>query len=411
MKTREHIRILIAGGGTGGHVFPAIAIADAFRELHPDTEFLFIGAQGKLEMERVPKAGYRVEGLNIAGFHRPLTLRNAWRNLSFPYKLITSMWKAKRLVRRFAPHAVVGTGGYVSGPVVRSAQGLNIPTLIQEQNSHAGVTNKLLGEKALAICVAYEGMDAYFPKDKIVFTGNPVRQDLMQIERLREEGLRHFGLDSQKKTLVVLGGSLGARTLNQAMMSGAHLLAERSELQVIWQCGRFYAHACLNSDTAGLPNVQVHPFIDRMDLLYAVSDVIISRAGALTISELCLVARPVILVPSPNVAEDHQTKNALALVEKGAARLVRDADAEAQLIPEVINILHNDALAFSLSESIRQLARPGAAHQIARELEKIAYLQSPPRPEKKKKQDKKRISKKQLRDEWPEIILKTRSKP
>jgi len=408
MSNNSNIRILIAGGGTGGHVFPAIAIADAFKALHPQTEFLFVGALGKMEMERVPKAGYRIEGLNIAGFHRPLNTRNAWRNISFPYKLLTSIWRAKSLVRRFAPDVVVGTGGYVSGPVVRAAQRKGIPTLIQEQNSHAGVTNKLLGAKANLVCVAYDGMEAYFPAKRIAFTGNPVRQDLLHIDNLREEGLRHFGLDSQKKTVVVLGGSLGARTLNTAMMAGTQLLATHPELQVIWQCGSFYSHLCGESETAQLPNVQVHAFIDRMDLLYAVSDVIVSRAGALSISELCLVARPVVLVPSPNVAEDHQTKNALSLVEKGAARLVRDADAEAQMLTEVLHVLHNESLAFSLTESIRQLARPQAAQQIAKAIETLVGDINVKKPKKKKKDKNVRVTKQQLRDEWPAIIQKTR---
>lgn len=405
MSKDKNIRIMIAGGGTGGHVFPAIAIADAFKAMHPATEFLFVGARGKMEMERVPQAGYRIEGLNIAGFHRPLNARNTWRNLSFPYKLVTSMWRARRLVRNFQPDVVVGTGGFASGPVVRAAQKAGIPTLIQEQNSISGFTNKMLGAKADVICVAYEGMDAFYPAEKVVFTGNPVRRDLSNVDTLRAEGAAYFGLDPNQKTVVVLGGSLGARTINEAMMAGYDLLRDLPDIQVVWQCGRFYAHTCGESKTAGLPNVQVHPFIDRMDLLYAVADAIVSRAGALTISELSLVAKAVVLVPSPNVAEDHQTRNAMALAEKGAARLVRDADAVSQMLPAVLNILQNEALAFSMSESIHQLARPNAALLIAKEIEKLAGVTA----EKPKKKNKQKITKKQIENDWPEIIRKTRN--
>ena len=362
------LRILITGGGTGGHVFPAIAIADALKRLRPDTEFLFVGAAGKMEMERVPKAGYPIEGLNIAGFQRGLSWTSIRRNLSFPFKLLGASLKAKRLVRRFQPDVVIGTGGYASGPVMRAAQQLGIPTLIQEQNSYAGVTNRLLAKKAARICVAYDGMEQYFPADRVVFTGNPVRQDIVHVQKKHAEGLAHYGLAPDKKTIAIIGGSLGARTLNQAMAGSTALLAQHPEVQVLWQCGRFYAAEYENCDTARLPNVVVQPFIDRMDLLYAAAEVIVSRAGALSISELCLVGKPVVLVPSPNVAEDHQTKNALALVEKGAARLVRDAEAAAKVLPEALLILQNEALAFSLGESIHQLGRPKAAEAIALEV-------------------------------------------
>lgn len=357
------MKVLITGGGTGGHVFPAIAIADAIKRLAPDTQFLFVGANGKMEMERVPKAGYPIEGLNIAGFQRKFS----FKNLAFPYKLMASLWRARKIVRDFAPDIVIGTGGYASGPVMRAAQRLGIPTLIQEQNSYAGITNKLLAQKATAICVAYDHMEQFFPADKVLFTGNPVRQDILNLEGKHEEGLLHYGLDPNKKTLVVIGGSLGARTLNRALRDNTDLLAGRDNLQVLWQCGKFYEHEYSTSGTAKLPNVQIRAFIDRMDLLYAAADVLISRAGALSISELCLVGKPVILVPSPNVAEDHQTKNALALVEKGAARLVRDAEAIEKMLPEAFLVLDSEALAFSMSESIRQLGRPNAAETIARE--------------------------------------------
>lgn len=362
------LRILITGGGTGGHVFPAIAIADALKQLRPDTVFQFVGAMGKMEMERVPKAGYPIEGLNIAGFQRGLSWTSFRRNLSFPFKLFSSSLKAKRLVRQFQPDVVIGTGGYASGPVMRAAQQLGIPTVIQEQNSYAGVTNRLLAKKAARICVAYDGMEQYFPAEKIVFTGNPVRQDILNLDKKHVEGLEYYGLSPDKKTIAVIGGSLGARTLNRAMAENTALLAENNGVQVLWQCGRFYESEYQASETAQLPNVKLRAFIDRMDLLYAAADVVISRAGALSISELCLVGKPAILVPSPNVAEDHQTKNALALADKGAARLVRDAEAVEKMLPEALLVLKSDALAFSLGESIHQLGRPKAAEAIANEV-------------------------------------------
>jgi len=354
---------MITGGGTGGHVFPAIAVADAIKKLRPETEFLFVGANGKMEMERVPKAGYPIVGLNVVGFQRSMSVKN----LSFPFKLLSSLWKARRMVREFKPDVVIGTGGYASGPVMRSAQSANIPTLIQEQNSYAGVTNKLLGKRAEKVCVAYDHMEAFFPADRIVFTGNPVRSDILNLDGKRAEGMEYYGLDSERKTIVVIGGSLGARTLNNAMRDNVQFFEKYDGVQVLWQCGKFYEYEYSACETAKLPNVQIRAFIDRMDLLYAAADVLISRAGALSISELCLVGKPAILVPSPNVAEDHQTKNALALVEKGAARLVRDAEAVEKMLQEALLILESEALAFSLSESIRQLGRPNAANAIALE--------------------------------------------
>lgn len=361
------LKILITGGGTGGHVFPAIAIADAIKKLRPDAEFLFVGATGKMEMERVPKAGYEIVGLNVAGFQRSMSLKN----LSFPFKLLKSLWKARDIVRKFQPDVVIGTGGYASGPVMRAAQRAGIPTLIQEQNSYAGVTNKILGKRAGKVCVAYDHMEQFFPPDKIVFTGNPVRSDILNLEGKRGEGLQYYGLDPEKKTIVVIGGSLGARTLNNAMRDNVEFFEKYDGIQAVWQCGKFYEYEYSAMETAKLPNVHCRAFIDRMDLLYAAADLIISRAGALSISELCLVGKPVILVPSPNVAEDHQTKNALALVEKGAARLVRDADAGEKMLQDALLILESEALAFSLSESIRQMGRPNAAEAIAREAIKL----------------------------------------
>jgi UDP-N-acetylglucosamine--N-acetylmuramyl-(pentapeptide) pyrophosphoryl-undecaprenol N-acetylglucosamine transferase len=361
------LKIMITGGGTGGHVFPAIAIADAIMRMRPEAEILFVGANGRMEMERVPKAGYRIEGLNVAGFQRSLSLKN----LAFPFKLLSSLRKARRIVADFQPRVVIGTGGYASGPVMRAAQRAGIPTLIQEQNSYAGVTNKILGKKANSVCVAYDHMEQFFDKNKILFTGNPVRADILNLEGKRAEAMAYYGLSSDRKTIVVIGGSLGAKTLNEAMATGTALLANEP-VNVVWQCGKYYEMVYQDCETAKLPNVHMRAFIDRMDLLYAAADVIVSRAGALSISELCLIGKPAVLVPSPNVAEDHQTKNALALVEKGAARLVRDSEAVEKMLPEALMILGNDALAFGLGESIRPLGRPNAADMIAREALKLA---------------------------------------
>ena len=365
MPHAQKIKILITGGGTGGHVFPAIAIADAIRAVRPDAEFLFVGAKGKIEMDRVPLAGYPIEGLNIAGFQRGLSFSSLRRNLSFPFKLIGSALRAKRILHAFQPNVVIGTGGYASGAVMRAAQQLGIPTVIQEQNSFPGVTNRLLAKQAACICVAYDGMERFFPADKIRLTGNPVRQDLTRLAGMQADARAAFGLDPTKKTIYLTGGSMGARTLNEAMAAAHNLLQIRPDTQVLWQCGRFYLAKYQNCDTARLSNVRLVPFVDRVDQAYAAADVVIARAGALTISELCIVGKPVVLTPSPNVAEDHQTKNALALTQVGAARIVRDAEAVEKLLPEALLVLENEALAFAMSESIRSLARPNAAGIIA----------------------------------------------
>lgn len=357
------MKIIISGGGTGGHVFPAIAIADAIKKLHPGAEILFVGAEGKLEMEKVPKAGYPIEGLWISGFQRSLTLRN----LMFPMKLIHSWWKARQIVRRFQPDVAVGVGGYASGPTLNAAGAFGIPTVLQEQNSYPGVTNKILAKKASRICVAYEGMEKFFPDEKMVLAGNPVRSEVFQeLESKRSEGLKYFGLDENKQTIFVFGGSLGARTLNEAMAAGAQVLKENEQIQVLWQCGKFYFEKYKNSETAQLPNVKILPFVDRMDLAYAAADLIISRAGALSISEMCLVGKPAILVPSPNVAEDHQTKNALALVEKDAALMVKDSAAKEELLWTALEVLKNKELQAQLSRNIKALAKPDAAEAIAK---------------------------------------------
>ncbi len=360
-------RILIGGGGTGGHVFPAVAIADALRKLAPDADILFVGALGKIEMEKVPKAGYPIEGLWISGFQRRLTLRN----LLFPVKLLHSMWKAHRIVKRFRPDAVVGVGGYASGPVLQVAVRRGVPTLIQEQNSWAGVTNRLLAAKVGRVCVAYEGMERFFPAGKIVLTGNPVRAGLAQNTAGKAEAAAHFDLQAGKPVIFVFGGSLGALSINEAMAANAAAIAARPEVQILWQVGALYMHRFSECDTAQLPNVRVLSFVDRMDLAYTLADVVVSRAGALTISELCLVGKPAILIPSPNVAEDHQTKNARALVEKNAAVLVPNAEAAARICTEAFTLIDDEPRRTALAKHIRALARPHAADHIAEEIFKL----------------------------------------
>jgi UDP-N-acetylglucosamine--N-acetylmuramyl-(pentapeptide) pyrophosphoryl-undecaprenol N-acetylglucosamine transferase len=345
------MRIIISGGGTGGHVFPAIAIADAVKKIKPEAEILFVGAEGKLEMEKVPKAGYQIEGLWISGFQRKLT----FQNLLFPFKLIASSWKARQIVQRFRPDVAVGVGGYASGPTLNAAGAAGIPTVLQEQNGYPGVTNRILAKKAAKICVAYDGMEKFFPKEKIVLTGNPVRSEVFEnLDKKRSEGLAYFKLDPSKKTIFIFGGSLGARTLNEAMAANTALLWERSDVQVLWQIGKFYEDSYSQCDTAKLPNVQVRTFIDRMDLAYAAADLVIGRAGALSISEMCLVGKPAILVPSPNVTDDHQTKNALALVEKDAALMVKDVETKERLLWTALEVFENAELGKRLGENIKQ---------------------------------------------------------
>lgn len=359
------MKVIISAGGTGGHIFPAVAVADELKRQDPSVEILFVGALGKMEMERVPKAGYKIEGLPIAGLQRRLTLKNIWLNLQLPFKLLKSMLKVKGILKSFQPDVVVGFGGFASGPTLKAAANRGIPTVLQEQNSYAGVTNKLLAENAKAICVAYEGLDKFFPKDKIIITGNPVRSDILNIKTKKDEGLAYFGLDKNKKTIAILGGSLGAKTLNQAIENNAQLLENQKDIQILWQCGRLYEEDFKNGKAAQLKNVYMRPFIDRMDLAYAAADVIIARAGALTISELCLAGTPSVLVPSPNVAEDHQTKNAMALVNKNAALLVKDIEASEKMLPQALEIIQNEALAQSLSRNILQMGKPQAAQDIA----------------------------------------------
>ncbi len=362
------MKLIISGGGTGGHIYPAIAIANAVKELKPDTEILFVGAKGKLEMEKVPKAGYPIEGLWISGFHRKLTLRN----LMFPIKLFTSLFKAGRIVSKYKPDVVVGVGGYASGPLLQMASSRKVPALIQEQNSYAGVTNKLLAGKAEKICVAYPNMEKYFPREKIIFTGNPVRKDISNLKDRYEEALKHYELDPNKKTTLLFGGSLGARTLNNAMKQNTRLIADQPDIQWIWQMGSIYYEDFVDCETAQLPNVHPMAFLERMDLAYAAADVVVCRAGALTVSELCIVGKPAILVPSPNVAEDHQTKNAMALVNEDAAVLLKDVDAAEQLVGQVNDLLFDKDRRATLTSNIRSLAKLTAAQDIAEEIIELA---------------------------------------
>lgn len=365
MRTlQEKPKIIISGGGTGGHVFPAIAIADAIKEKRPEADILFVGAKGKLEMEKVPNAGYPIEGLWISGFYRSLT----WRNLTFPVKLMSSLLKSVRLVRRFRPDVAVGVGGYASGPLLAAASRMGVPALLQEQNSFPGITNKLLAGRAQRICVAYEGMERFFPPGKLVFTGNPVRTSFLTQPVEQEQAMAHFGLDPAKKTIFLFGGSLGAQRLNEAVAAQAEVLREHSGVQLLWQVGKLYHERYQNSEAVQLPNVRLLPFVDRMDLAYAVADLVVCRAGALTISELSLLGKAALLVPSPNVAEDHQTKNARALVDKGAAAMVTDREATEKLLPQAIALLADEPRRSNMAENIKEMARPEAASDIADEV-------------------------------------------
>ena len=363
------MKAIVSGGGSGGHIFPAVAIANAIKKRWPEADILFVGAEGRMEMEKVPAAGYEIKGLPIAGLQRKLTPANIVKNLQLPFKMLKSNRMVKRILRQFQPDIVVGVGGFASEPTLKAASGMGFPTLLQEQNSYAGLTNKMLAKNARTICVAYDGMERFFPKDKIVFTGNPVRAAIEQMSCTREEGLAHFGLNPDMPVVLVVGGSLGARSLNRMMTSNLGTIAG-NQIQIVWQTGRWgYAEAAKAAD--GVANVKVHEFIQRMDLAYAAADVIISRAGAIAISELCIVGKPVVLVPSPNVAEDHQTKNAMALVNKGAALMVPDAECEAKGIATVKELLADKERMAAMSEAIKRLAVRGAAEKIVDEIEKI----------------------------------------
>jgi UDP-N-acetylglucosamine--N-acetylmuramyl-(pentapeptide) pyrophosphoryl-undecaprenol N-acetylglucosamine transferase len=360
----QQLRIIVSGGGTGGHIFPAIAIANAIKVLRPDTEFLFVGAEGKMEMEKVPAAGYKIEGLWISGFQRKLTLSN----LAFPFKVLSSLRKAKKILKSFRPDAVIGTGGFASGPMLQVAAKQGIPTLIQEQNSYAGITNKILSKKVDRVCVAYSGMEKFFPKEKIILTGNPVRQDILSLEGKRERGLELFGIDGSKRTILVIGGSLGARTINESI---ALCLGEfsKSNIQLIWQTGKGYIETAKQevAKYEGM-GIRAFDFIQKMDLAYAVADIVISRAGASSVSELCLVKKPTILIPSPNVAEDHQTKNAMALVTYNAAIIIKDSEAKEKLKEQAVALVKDEEACFKLSGNIARLALPDSAIAIANEV-------------------------------------------
>ncbi len=355
--------ILISGGGTGGHIYPAIAIANELKLRFPDAKFLFVGAKDKMEMEKIPQSGFEIKGLWISGIQRKLTTDN----LSFPFKLISSLYKAGKIIRQFKPDVAIGTGGFASGPTLIMANRKGIPTLIQEQNSFPGITNKLLSKKANKVCVAYDNLERFFPISKIIKTGNPVRQDLLSIHSKVEEGTAFFELDKTKKTILVLGGSLGARKINQLIEINLDFF-KNQEVQVIWQCGKLYFDEYKKHNE--LENIQVHQFINRMDLVYAASDIIISRAGASSVSELCIVGKPVVFIPSPNVAEDHQTKNANSIVDKHAAILLKESELET--FPIVFETLLKDkGKQESLSENIKELALPSATSDIVNEIEKL----------------------------------------
>ncbi|MBQ0021860.1 MAG: undecaprenyldiphospho-muramoylpentapeptide beta-N-acetylglucosaminyltransferase [Prevotellaceae bacterium] len=370
MEQNEPLRVIVSGGGTGGHIFPAVSIANAIKKQHPEAEILFVGALGRMEMQRVPAAGYKIEGLPVRGLVRPL-----WNPKNIG--VMMDFWKSKKLVkniiRTFKPHVAVGVGGYASAPTLNAAYSLGVPCLIQEQNSYAGVTNKSLAKKARKVCVAYSGMERFFPADKIIMTGNPVRQNLLDAKVSREEARKSFGLDPDKRTVLIIGGSLGAKTVNDSVLGHLENIRQ-SDVQFIWQTGKYYSSSIAEalSKEDAVSNLKVLDFISNMDNAYAAADVVVSRAGASSISELCLLGKPCILVPSPNVAEDHQTKNAMALSTKGAAILVKDADARESLISTALSTIADDAKLASLSENVKKLAFHNSADVIAEEVYKLA---------------------------------------
>ena len=369
LKTMSsELRVIISGGGTGGHIFPAVSIANAVKDLRPDAKILFVGALGRMEMQRVPAAGYDIKGLPIQGFDR----KNLLKNVKVLYKIWKSQRMARQIIKEFRPQVAVGVGGYASGPTLNMAAAQGIPCLLQEQNSYAGVTNKLLAKKAAKICVAYEGMERFFPAEKIMLTGNPVRQQLLESTVTREAAVRSFGLDPEKKTILLVGGSLGARTINESVLQHLDLI-KNGDVQFIWQTGKFYsAEIAERLKGHEMPQLKVLDFISDMAAAYKAADLVISRAGASSVSEFCLLGKPVILVPSPNVAEDHQTKNALALVHRDAALCVKDVEAKEKLLPLAIATVHDDAKLESLSKNVLKLALPDSARIIAQEVIKLA---------------------------------------
>ena len=369
------LRVIISGGGTGGHIFPAVSIADKLRELNPETEILFVGAEGRMEMEKVPAAGYRIVGLPIAGLQRKLSLSNLIHNLSLPFKLADSMRRASTIIEEFEPDVAIGVGGYASAPLLREAEKLRVPTLIQEQNSFAGLTNKMLAKRVDSICVAYEGMERFFPKDKIVLSGNPIRTGIHPYsEAERAEGLEFYGFTPGSRHLCVIGGSLGSGTLNQAMKGWIEAgCPGGGDVEVLWQCGRYYKKGVDEfMQGRSLPNIRYTDFIARMDLAYAMADVLVSRSGASSISEICAAGKTAIFVPSPNVAEDHQTHNAMALVNRGAARMVRDDEAAQKLMAAAMELVHDPAEIGKIGKNAAAMALPDAAQTIADEIYRIA---------------------------------------
>lgn len=374
MENYKKLRVIISGGGTGGHIFPAVSIADKLKEFNPDTEILFVGAEGKMEMEKVPTAGYRIVGLPITGLQRQLTLKNVVNDLKVPFKILSSIRKAGRIIDEFKPDVVVGVGGYASAPLLWKATYKKVPTLIQEQNGFAGLTNKILSRKVDCICVAYDGMERFFPAEKIVFSGNPIRSEMHPFSvQDREEAIRFYGLDSSKKHILIVGGSLGSGTLNKSVHKWIEEgCAGGNDIELIWQCGRYYK-AGVDEFMKGrnLPFIHHTDFIARMDLAYAAADLVISRSGASSISELCATGKACIFVPSPNVAEDHQTHNAMALVSKGAAEIIRDSEAPENLLPKAVALVHDTGRLLDIQKNITPLAKLDAAKTIVEEIYKL----------------------------------------
>ncbi|MFD1062126.1 undecaprenyldiphospho-muramoylpentapeptide beta-N-acetylglucosaminyltransferase [Winogradskyella litorisediminis] len=363
-QNKSTYKFILSGGGTGGHIYPAIAIANELKSRYPKAEFLFVGAKDRMEMEKVPQAGYKIQGLWISGIQRKLTLKN----LQFPFKLMSSLLKSIRIIRSFKPDVVIGTGGFASGPLLHAANSKRIPTLIQEQNSYPGITNKLLSKKANKICVAYDGLERFFPKEKLVLTGNPIRKDLIEVEGKTEAAKKEFQLVENKLTLLVLGGSLGARRVNQLIESKLDFF-KSNNIQLIWQCGKLYQDQYSKHNS--VDNIQVHAFLNQMDLAYAAADIIISRAGASSVSELCVVGKPVIFIPSPNVAEDHQIKNAQSIVDKSAAILIKESQLDSDFNSVFKGLVISKEQREALGENIKKLALVNATKDIADEVEKL----------------------------------------
>ncbi|GAA3512885.1 undecaprenyldiphospho-muramoylpentapeptide beta-N-acetylglucosaminyltransferase [Aquimarina addita] len=361
---KQEPRIIVSGGGTGGHIYPAIAIANELKRRYPEAAILFVGAKDRMEMEKVPQAGYEIKGLWISGIQRKLSVSN----LLFPFKLLSSLWKSRKIIKQFNPDVVIGTGGFASGPLLKMAAIAKVPTVIQEQNSYPGITNKWLAKGADKICVAYDGMERFFPKDKIIKTGNPVRSDLLEIGSKQEEAIAKYRLDAEKKTVLIIGGSLGARRINQLIENELDFFASK-EVQLIWQCGKLYYKEYQKYNERA--DIQVHEFLDTMDLAYAASDAIVSRAGASSVSELCIVAKPTLFIPSPNVAEDHQTKNADAIVKQSGARMLKESELEEWFQKTITQLLELEAMKIKMTHAIKKLALPNATNEIADEIEKL----------------------------------------